>query len=153
MTHLLHVLGFVAMEPPIRFDAQSLREQNDRLFEAIKPLDPTRVVYGQYDGYRSEPGVANDSTTGTFAALEVEVDNERWAGVRFQLRTGKALAESRHTVTFGFKAPPLQKFELAADVSPAGSSGSGKSRRRCSSSPRDRCRTRAGHGGPTRSTN
>ncbi len=119
VTHLFHVLGFVAMESPIRLDAQSLREENDRLFEAMKPLDPARVVYGQYDGYRSEPDVAGDSKVETFAALEVEVDNERWTGVPFQLRTGKALAESRHTVTLGFKAPPLQMFELAAEASPA----------------------------------
>ena len=75
------------------------------MFEALKPLDPARVVFGQYDGYRAEPGVAADSTVETFAALEVEVDNQRWAGVPFQLRTGKALAESRHTVTLGFKEP------------------------------------------------
>ena len=110
VTHLLHLLGFVAMEPPGRLDACSLRDATARVFDAIQPIDPGRVVYGQYDGYRSEPGVAAGSTVETFAALEVLIDNERWAGVPFQLRTGKALAESRHTVTLGFKEPARGMF-------------------------------------------
>jgi glucose-6-phosphate 1-dehydrogenase len=110
VTHLLHLLGFVAMEPPGRLDARSLRDATARVFDAIQPIDPGRVVYGQYDGYRTEPGVATGSTVETFAALEVEIDNERWAGVPFQLRTGKALAESRHTVTLGFKEPARAMF-------------------------------------------
>ena len=112
VTHLLHVLGFIAMEPPSRLDAQSLRDATGRVFDAIKPLDPTRAIFGQYDGYRSEPGVAIDSKVETFAALEVLIDNERWAGVPFQLRTGKALAESRHTVTLGFKKPARRMFKV-----------------------------------------
>jgi glucose-6-phosphate 1-dehydrogenase len=113
VTHLFHLLGFVAMEPPARLDARSLRDEAERAFQAIKPLDPARAVFGQYDGYRSEPGVAADSTIETLAALELEIDNPRWAGVPFQLRSGKALAESRHTVTLGFRAPPRRLFELA----------------------------------------
>ncbi len=105
VTHLLHVLGFIAMEPPSRLDAQSLRDATGKVFDAIEPLDPARAIFGQYDGYRAEPGVATDSNVETFAALEVLIDNQRWAGVPFQLRTGKALAESRHTVTLGFKEP------------------------------------------------
>ena len=120
VTHLFHLLGFVAMEAPARFDAPSLRDENERVFQALKPLDPARAVFGQYDGYRREPGVAADSSVETFTALAVEVDNDRWAGVPFQLRTGKALAESRHTVTVGFKTPPKQLFELAADAEAAG---------------------------------
>jgi glucose-6-phosphate 1-dehydrogenase len=119
VTHLLHVLGFVAMEPPQRLDAESLRDATGELFDAIKPLDPGRVIFGQYDGYRAEPGVAPNSKVETFAALEVQVDNQRWAGVPFQLRTGKALAESRHTVTLGFKEPSRGMFELMADASAA----------------------------------
>ena len=114
VTHLFHVLGFVAMEAPARFDARSLRDENERVFQAVRSLDPGRVVFGQYDGYRSEAGVAADSNVETFTALEVEVDNRRWAGVPFLLRTGKALAESRQTVTLGFKAAPQHLFELAA---------------------------------------
>ena len=112
VTHLLHVLGFIAMEPAGRLDAESLRDATGRVFDAIKPLDPTRAIFGQYDGYRSEPGVAIDSKVETFAALEVLIDNERWAGVPFQLRTGKALAESRHTVTLGFKKPARRMFKV-----------------------------------------
>jgi glucose-6-phosphate 1-dehydrogenase len=117
VTHLLHLLGFVAMEPPDRLDARALRDATARVFEAIQPIDPGRVVYGQYDGYRTEPGVTAGSTVETFAALEVLIDNERWAGVPFQLRTGKALAESRHTVTLGFKEPARGMF--AADEAAA----------------------------------
>ena len=119
VTHLLHVLGFIAMEPTSRLDAQSLRDATGKVFDAIKPLDPGRVIFGQYDGYRAEPGVAPDSNVETFAALEVEVDNPRWAGVPFQLRTGKALAESRHTVTLGFKEPVREMFELISETSVA----------------------------------
>ena len=105
VTHLLHVLGFIAMEPPSRLDAPSLRDATGKVFEAIRPLDPGRVIFGQYDGYRAEPGVAADSNVETFAALEVLIENHRWAGVPFQLRTGKALAESRHTVTSASRSP------------------------------------------------
>ncbi|MGZ6565735.1 MAG: glucose-6-phosphate dehydrogenase [Solirubrobacteraceae bacterium] len=119
VTHLLHLLGFIAMEPPRRLDAQSLREETRKVFNAIKPLDPARAIFGQYDSYRSEPGVAPDSTVETFAALEVLIDNERWTGVPFQLRTGKALAQSRHTVTLGFKQPARRMFELSGGGSSA----------------------------------
>ena len=120
VTHLLHVLGFIAMEPPSRLDAQSLRDATRGVFDAIKPLDPTRAIFGQYDGYRSEPGVAVESTVETFAALEVLIDNQRWSGVPFQLRTGKALAQSRHTLTLGFKQPARRMFRLFDDASAAG---------------------------------
>jgi glucose-6-phosphate 1-dehydrogenase len=112
VTHLLHLLGFVAMESPSRLDARSLRDATRKVFDALVPLDPGRAIFGQYDGYRAEPGVAADSTVETFAALEVEVDNDRWAGVPFQLRTGKALAQSRHTVTLGFKEPARRMFDI-----------------------------------------
>jgi glucose-6-phosphate 1-dehydrogenase len=114
VTHLFHLLGFVAMEAPARLDARSLRDENEQVFQALKPLDPAHVIFGQYLGYRQEPGVAANSAVETFAALRVEIDNRRWAGVPFQLRTGKALAETRHTVTLGFKAAPQQLFELVA---------------------------------------
>jgi glucose-6-phosphate 1-dehydrogenase len=116
VTHLLHVLGFIATEPPSRLDAQSLRDATREVFDAIKPLDATRAIFGQYDGYRAEPGVATDSKVETFAALEVLIDNERWSGVPFQLRTGKALAQSRHTLTLGFKKPARRMFKLPDDA-------------------------------------
>jgi glucose-6-phosphate 1-dehydrogenase len=114
VTHLLHLLGFIAMEPPSRLDAKSLRDATARVFDAIQPLDPGQAIFGQYEGYRAEPGVAPGSRVETFAALEVHVDNPRWGGVPFQLRTGKALAESRHTVTIGFKEPTRGMFEAGA---------------------------------------
>jgi len=113
VTHLLHLLGFIAMEPPARLDARSLRNASGAVFDALAPLDPDRAIFGQYDGYRSLPGVAAESAVETFAALEARVDNDRWAGVPFYLRTGKALAKSRHTVTLGFKQPARRLFELA----------------------------------------
>jgi glucose-6-phosphate 1-dehydrogenase len=118
VTHLLHVLGFIAMEPPERLDAQSLQGASDKVFAALKPLDPARAVFGQYANYRSEPGVAQDSTVETFVAVEALIDNDRWAGVPFLLRTGKALAEDRTTVTLGFKEPARRMFELAGGRSP-----------------------------------
>jgi glucose-6-phosphate 1-dehydrogenase len=110
VTHLLQVLGFVALEPPSRIEAGPLDVERTKLFEGLRLLDPDRVVYGQYDGYRSEEGVSDNSQTETFAALEVQVDNWRWSGVPFYLRTGKALAEGRRTVTIGFTDAPLRIF-------------------------------------------
>jgi glucose-6-phosphate 1-dehydrogenase len=107
------VLGFVAMEPPTSFEAKALRVEKNKVFEAMQPLDPARVVRGQYDGYRAEPGVSPRSQTETFVALEVEIDNWRWAGVPFYLRTGKSLAASRQTISLGFREPPLRMFRLA----------------------------------------
>ncbi len=113
VTHLFQVLGFVAMEPPTSLDAKALRVEKNKVFEAIKPLDPARVVRGQYEGYRREPGVSHRSSTETFVALEVQIDNWRWAGVPFLLRTGKCMAESRQTVSLAFREPPLRMFRLA----------------------------------------
>ena len=113
VTHLFQVLGFVAMEPPTSLDAKALRVEKNKVFEAMKRLDPSHVVRGQYEGYRDEQGVAKSSKTETFIALEVEVDNWRWAGVPFYLRTGKCMAESRQTVSLAFREPPLRMFRLA----------------------------------------
>ena len=113
VTHLFQVLGFVAMEPPTMLEPRALRIEKNKVFEAIKPLDPARVVRGQYDGYRAEPGVAKRSQTETFVALEAEIDNWRWAGVPFFLRTGKSMAESRQSIALVFREPPLRMFRLA----------------------------------------
>ena len=94
VTHLFQVLGFVAMEPPTSLDAKALRVEKNKVFEAVKPLDPARVVRGQYEVYRREPGVSQRSSTETFVALEVQIDNWRWAGVPFFLRTGKCMPEN-----------------------------------------------------------
>ncbi|MGZ4178948.1 MAG: glucose-6-phosphate dehydrogenase [Solirubrobacteraceae bacterium] len=110
VTHLLQILGIVALEPPTRIDADSLHLERTKLFEAIRPVDRERTVFGQYDGYRDEDGVAADSNVETFAALEVWVDTWRWSGVPFYLRTGKSLAAGRRTVTIGFTNAPLRLF-------------------------------------------
>ena len=117
-THLFQLLGFVALEPPVRLDPESLHQEKAKVFRAVRELDPARVVFGQYDGYRDEDGVADDSTRETFVALEAYVDNWRWHGVPFLLRTGKALAQGRRTITLGFREPPLRMFPGDPDGSP-----------------------------------
>lgn len=109
-THLFQLLGFVALAPPARMDADSLHHETIKVFRAIRPIDPERVVFGQYEGYRDEAGVDETSSVETFVAMEVYVDDWDWIGVPFYLRTGKALAESRRTITIGFREPPLKIF-------------------------------------------
>ncbi|MEU6016627.1 glucose-6-phosphate dehydrogenase [Streptomyces sp. NPDC047515] len=110
VTHLIQVLGIVAMEPPVSLAAQPLRDEKAKVFEALRPIEPEHVVRGQYDGYREEPGVAPDSETETFIALRLEVDNWRWAGIPFYLRSGKNLAQHREVITLGLREPPLRMF-------------------------------------------
>jgi glucose-6-phosphate 1-dehydrogenase len=108
VTHLFQVLGFVAMEEPTSLSAKHLRAEKDKVFEALRPIDARHAVYGQYEGYRSEPGIPPDSQTETLAAVRAEVDNWRWAGVPFFLRSGKSMAASRQVITLGFHEPPLR---------------------------------------------
>jgi glucose-6-phosphate 1-dehydrogenase len=115
VTHLLQILGIVALEPPSRIDADALHLERTKLFDSIRPIDTERVVFGQYEGYREVPDVADDSNVETFAALEVRVDTWRWSGVPFYLRTGKAMAEGRRTVTIGFTEAPLRIFPHQPD--------------------------------------
>jgi glucose-6-phosphate 1-dehydrogenase len=110
VTHLFQVLGFVAMEPPVSLSAGPLGDEKVKVFEALKPLNVRHVVRGQYAGYRSEPGVAADSDTETMVAVRAEVDNWRWQGVPFFLRSGKAMGTSRQVITLGFHRPPLRMF-------------------------------------------
>jgi glucose-6-phosphate 1-dehydrogenase len=110
VTHLLQVLGFVAMEPPTSFEAKALVDETVKVFEAMTPLRPEDVVRGQYRGYRDTPGVSPDSDTETFVAARVHIDNWRWVGVPFYLRTGKRLAEGRRVVTITFRDPPRRMF-------------------------------------------
>jgi len=110
VTHLMQILGIVALEPPSHIDADSLHIERTKVFAGIRPLNPERVVFGQYNGYRDEQGVAGDSRVETFAAAEVYVDTWRWSGVPFYLRTGKAMAQGRRTVTIGFSEAPLRMF-------------------------------------------
>jgi glucose-6-phosphate 1-dehydrogenase len=120
VTHLFQVLGFLAMEPPTALTAKQLRAEKLKVFDALKPIDVRHVVRGQYEGYRSEPGVAADSQTETMVAVRAEVDNWRWAGVPFYLRSGKSLGASRQVVTLGFHEPPLRMFRARRQDMPSG---------------------------------
>ena len=113
-THLCQLLGVVAMEPPAAMDARSLRDAKSAVFEAMRPLDPQRVVFGQYHGYRDDDDVADDSAVETYVALEAFVDTPRWEGVPFYLRTGKAMPADRRAVTLTFReaAPQLNRLLL-----------------------------------------
>jgi glucose-6-phosphate 1-dehydrogenase len=110
VTHLFQVLSFVAMEPPISLSPKSLMVEREKVFEAMKVLGPEDVVRGQYIGYREEDGVAPDSDTETFVALRAFVDNWRWEGVSFFLRSGKRLAQTHHMLTIAFSEPPRRMF-------------------------------------------
>jgi glucose-6-phosphate 1-dehydrogenase len=112
VTHLFQVLGFVAMEPPVSLEPKPLGIEREKVFEAMPPLRPEHVVRGQYQGYREEEGVAPDSDTETFVAVTAFVDNWRWEGVPFLLRSGKRLAESRHLLTIAYSQPPRRMFPL-----------------------------------------
>jgi len=112
VTHLFQVLGFVAMEPPISLEPKALGVEREKVFESMPPLRPEDVVRGQYSGYREEDGVAADSDTETFVAVKAFVDNWRWEGVPFYLRSGKRLAESRHLLTVAYSQPPRRMFPL-----------------------------------------
>lgn len=105
--HLMQVLSNVAMEPPpADADAETLRDEKVKVLKAIAPALPERLVRGQYRGYQDEPDVAPDSTTETFAALELRLSSWRWDGVPFYLRTGKRLAEKRTEVMVQLHRPP-----------------------------------------------
>ncbi|MEI5672006.1 MULTISPECIES: glucose-6-phosphate dehydrogenase [unclassified Nocardioides] len=104
-THLSQLLGFVALEDPGSLDERAVRDAKAALFADLRPFDPDRVVFGQYDGYRDEDDVEDESDVETFVALEAFVDNDRWQDVPFYLRTGKALAEGRRTITLRFRTP------------------------------------------------
>ena len=112
VTHLFQVLSLIAMEQPNSLEAKPLRDEIAKVFESIRPVSVEHVVFGQYEGYRTEPGVAPDSETETFVALRAEVVNTRWKGVPFFLRTGKCMAESRQVVTIGFDEPVMRMFPV-----------------------------------------
>jgi glucose-6-phosphate 1-dehydrogenase len=116
VTHLLQVLSVVALEPPTSLTSDPLMDEKHKVFESMAPIRPADVVYGQHASYRSTDGVAPDSTTETFVAARVEIDNWRWAGVPIYLRTGKAMAEKRQTVTLAFNRPPRQMFPDAPEA-------------------------------------
>ena len=115
VTHLFQVLGFVAMEPPTSLEPKALGLEREKVFDSMPPLSPAHVIRGQYTDYRDEDGVAADSDTETFVAVKAFVDNWRWEGVPFYLRSGKRLAQTRHLLTVAFKQPPRRMFSLDCD--------------------------------------
>jgi len=114
--HLLQLLTLVAMEPPASFSAHHLRNEKVKVLSAIKPMTPEQVamntVRAQYKGYRDEPQVKPNSTTPTYAAMRLFVNNWRWQGVPFYLRSGKYLAEKQSQIIIQFKQPPLAMFPM-----------------------------------------
>jgi glucose-6-phosphate 1-dehydrogenase len=111
--HLLQLLALLAMDAPTSRDADAMRAEKLRLFNAMRPLDPQQVVRGQFRGYRQEKGVAADSDVETFAALRVNIDTWRWAGVPFYIRTGKCLPITATEVIVDLKRPPVAVFDEA----------------------------------------
>ena len=104
--HALQVLSLIAMEPPAGNQSDSIRDKKLELFKAVRSADPERYVRGQYDGFLEVKDVAPDSTTETFAAVELAIDNWRWSGVPFFIRAGKCMPQKTSEVTVVFKRPP-----------------------------------------------
>ena len=114
--HLMQLLAMAAMEPPSSFDAEALRDERAKVLSAVRRIPPDQAaahsVRGQYQGYCQEPGVAADSQTATFGAVRLFIDNWRWQGVPFYLRSGKALAEKVTGIVIHFKSVPHVMFPL-----------------------------------------
>src|SRR5262249_35403371 len=108
--HLLQILAFLALEPPVNSGGEALRDEKVKVLESIRPLRPENAVRGQFRGYRQEEGVARDSKVETFAALKFEVDSWRWNGVPFYMRAGKNLAVSATEVVVDLRPPPTHVF-------------------------------------------
>ena len=120
VTHLFQILAFMAMEPPTALEPGPISEEKNKVFRSLRPLDVTKVVRGQYEGYRDIPGVAPDSDTETFVALRCEIDNWRWAGVPFFLRTGKQLGGGERIISIAFREPPKSMFPDGSGVGTQG---------------------------------
>ena len=120
VTHLFQILAFMAMEPPTSLTPRAIGEEKNKVFRSMRPLDPANVVRGQYEGYRDVPGVAADSQTETFTALRCEIDNWRWSGVPFYLRTGKCMAEGARIISIAFREPPMGMFPAGSGVGSKG---------------------------------
>jgi len=124
--HMLQVVSFLAMEPPTSMYFESLRDEKVKIFRMIPPLNPAHLVRGQFQGYRQEPGVAPDSEVETFAAVRLEINSWRWAGVPFLIRAGKSLPVTATEVFVKLRQPPLGgllpgsnylRFRLGPDLS------------------------------------
>ena len=120
VTHLFQVMAFVAMEPPTALEPRAISEEKNKVFRSLLPIDPHNVVRGQYLGYRGEEGVSPESDTETFIALKARIDNWRWAGVPFYLRTGKKMAEGQRIISIAFKEAPKSMFPPGSGVGTQG---------------------------------
>ena len=120
VTHLFQVLAFMAMEPPTALEPAAISEEKNKVFRSMCPIQPDDVVRGQYQGYTDEPGVAAHSETETFIALRCNIDNWRWAGVPFYLRTGKRMAEGARIISIAFREPPKSMFPQGSGVASQG---------------------------------
>jgi glucose-6-phosphate 1-dehydrogenase len=116
VTHLFQILGFVAMEAPTHLSPRAISEEKVKVFRSMLPIPPSDVVRGQYTGYRSEEGVSPESDTETFIALKCQIDNWRWAGVPFYLRTGKRMAEGQRIISIAFREPPKSMFPADSGI-------------------------------------
>ena len=114
--HLLQLLTLVTMEPPAPYNADTLRNEKVKVLSATRLIDLANTVRAQYEDYRAAKGVAPDSQTPTYAALKLYIDNWRWQGVPFYLRSGKTLAKKQSEIAIVFKRPPLVMFGLVNNI-------------------------------------
>src|SRR6478752_8589433 len=112
--HLLHVVSYLAMEPPSSTYPEAIRDEQAKVLRTVRPMSTERMVRGQFKGYRDEPGVAKDSYMATYAALQLHIDSWRWDGVPFYVRAGKCLAKTVTEVTIALKRAPQVVFHEAA---------------------------------------
>ena len=128
--HMFQVLANMTMEPPIRIDSESIRDEKVKVLKAIPPIDAGNLVRGQFKGYRQEPGVAPDSKVETFAALKLEIDSWRWRGVPFFIRAGKCLPVTCTELLVRLRQPPTMynqydlkpnfvRFRISPDIQSA----------------------------------
>jgi glucose-6-phosphate 1-dehydrogenase len=120
VTHLFQILGFMAMESPTSLEPKPISEEKNKVFRSMLSIKPSDVVRGQYTGYRQEEGVSTDSDTETFIALRCHIDNWRWAGVPFYLRTGKRMAEGQRIISIAFREPPKSMFPAGSGIGEQG---------------------------------
>jgi glucose-6-phosphate 1-dehydrogenase len=117
--HMLQVVAFLAMEAPVYFGGEALRDEKVKIFRSMRPMSPDKLVRGQFEGYRQETGVAPDSTVETYAAVQLWIDSWRWSGVPFYIRAGKCLPVTATEVVVDLQAPPVKVFgDTGASRSP-----------------------------------
>ncbi|MCJ7625636.1 MAG: glucose-6-phosphate dehydrogenase [Anaerolineaceae bacterium] len=113
--HLLQLMTLIALEPPSSFEANALRNEKVKVLKAVRPINNADTVLAQYKGYLDEQGVKPDSRTPTYAAINLFIDNWRWKGVPFYLRSGKALAKKSSEIVIEFQSPPHLMFALPTE--------------------------------------